>query len=225
MNNKKQPYTHLLVDWDGTIQDTLSIWLTATMKALSERNISLSENFVSHHILSSLISAKDYGVTDIDIFIDTVVADSVPHLPEAPIDTDLWQELIHLRDVDIQMSIVTIALESGIRKALEYHQLDDLPFQHIVGSDTPGLKEKRKPDPAPLDFAMKLMGGSETARPLMIGDSKVDILAGQAYGCDTLLYYPQRNETTHDLESLLDLHPTHCARTVEELKQIILTTS
>ncbi len=221
MNNGKQPYTHLFVDWDGTIQDTMAIWLNSTMTALATRNLSLSREFVSHHIVSSLISAKEYGVTNIDDFIDTVVADSVPHLPEAPIDKELWDELITMRDLGIQMSIVTIAYESGIRKALDYHQLQDLPFTCIVGSDTPGLEEKRKPDPEPLDFAMKLMGQTNEPRPLMIGDSKVDILAGQAYGCDTLLYYPKRNENTHDLQSLLDIHPTHCARSVNELREII----
>jgi phosphoglycolate phosphatase len=86
-----------------------------------------------------------------------------------------------LASLSRQRKAIVTSKEVGFTRTLLSHFGIGEHFECIIGGDT--LPEK-KPDPAPVLEALRLMSASAT-ESLMIGDSEADILAGQGAGTRT----------------------------------------
>ncbi len=217
----REHYQHLLLDWDGTLQFSLAVWLAATLRQLHERNIHLTESVIASHIVPNLSHAEKYGVQDLRIFVDSVVAESLIQLPSTPLNEELWGLLITLKEKNIKQAIVTNSFEKAILDALIHHKKDRAHFDHIVARER---VKKNKPDAEPLILALSLMQ-AEPQTAVMIGDSPTDILAGRNAGMHTIWYYPAQNEVFYNyVDVVREFQPTYVARTNQELQDIILQT-
>lgn len=213
-------YEALGVDWDGTIQNTLMVWLDACQCHLQARNILLAQTIVAQEITPHLNEAIHHGVADIEAFVQAVMLQASPLLPVANLNTELWTVLQHLKKQGVQQSIISSSSEQSIRQAMQHHHMNPHHFTHIISCDQ---VTHTKPHPEPVLRACQsmLVNPGQLA---ILGDSPADILAGQAAGVDTIWFYPPENEPYYDYQTLKQLGPTHIARSANEVAQIVTQT-
>lgn len=196
---------HVIFDWDGTLVQTLDLWLIAYQDAFEARG---------HYY-----SAKEI-VSEFFTNHDTIPARH-PHLNFPPI---AQQAFAYVQDnaakstlyagaggiaaqvahAGCSVSLVSSSSRYVLEKGLNAHKLGDHFTSIIAGDDGFG----HKPSPAPFQETLTRQGyGPEDT--LIIGDSLVDIQAGQALGCKTCLYAPASNERFHNISQLAALGPDH----------------
>jgi pyrophosphatase PpaX len=92
----------------------------------------------------------------------------------------VYETIEQLHERGFKLAIVTTKIRKTALMGLELTGLDRF-FDVVVGLDD---VEKAKPDPEPLEKALKALGSTkETA--MMIGDSQFDVLAGKNLGVPT----------------------------------------
>ncbi|MEP7167588.1 MAG: HAD-IA family hydrolase [Candidatus Woesebacteria bacterium] len=210
-------YTSVLIDWDGTVQHTLSVWSTACTDQLSNRGITRDLLTVARDIVPHLHECTKHGVMDVEAFIQGVVVQALPLLSQAEFNRDIWEVIETLQSYGVQQAVVSSSSLGAITDALTYHKKDLNVFSHLVTRDS--LSET-KPNPAPLLYALKILNATKK-QTLMIGDSGADIAAGKAAGIDTVWLYPPENELYYDAEEMRALDPTYIAYCGADILRIV----
>jgi pyrophosphatase PpaX len=77
-----------------------------------------------------------------------------------------------------------------------------------------------KPHPEPLLKALAALGHA-AGEAVMVGDSRVDILAGKAAGTATALFLPDEDETFHSVAALRATEPDHIFSDHRELPRML----
>jgi len=179
----------LLFDLDGTLVDSAQgIAAALTILRVSRGGLPVSELEVSPLVsrgVSTLVActlgarARD-DMSDVAEFrriLRDIPADPATIYPGVP---DALQKLC---GVGLVCGVVTNKPERLSRQLLVDLDLAQY-FSVIVGGDTLPVC---KPDPAPLQHAVHLLGG-KVSEALMIGDSNVDAAAAAAAGMPFLLF-------------------------------------
>ena len=79
------------------------------------------------------------------------------------------------------LGVVTSKLEVGARRSLKYIGIEEC-FAVVVGMDA---TTRHKPEPEPVHFALRALGGIAPERAVFVGDSTHDMHAGNAAGVET----------------------------------------
>jgi phosphoglycolate phosphatase len=190
----RQPrFAVVLFDLDGTLVETRRDIATGVNAMLDERGLGpLSVEQVSRHVGSGarvLVTRclAEFGVevstdTEIDAAYASFHRAYAFHLLDTTRPYDGIDAMCRaLEEAHISMAIVSNKPEDLSRRVLEGVGLARY-FPVVVGGDSLPV---RKPDPAPLFHALKLMGieaAAATQPVLMVGDSDIDIRAARAAG-------------------------------------------
>lgn len=211
-------YKNIFFDWDGCIYNSLPIWLTACKVGLAQCQIDAPDWDIARHILPKFEAAQDYGVTNLETFIQTVITTANELLCSGQLNPGFLTTLDRLVTHQIEYVIVTSTKSSILETTLTQLQLS-LRFPHRITRDD---VTHVKPHPEPLLKAMALIE-AEATTSIMIGDSYGDIEVGQAVGMDTILYHPPAHEPFYDLNELKQLRPTYIIEHWDELYEILPT--
>ena len=199
------PIQTIIFDWDGTLARTLHLWIDGYRDALARRNLSFSTEtivadfFHEHHLVADRHPQLDFAAVAIDARHHVFAAATAVGLHPGALAT-----LRQLAERGIRLALVSSSPRALLERGLGAHDLAGHFVSVIAGDDGFG----HKPDPLPFRESLRRMGAvPETT--LAIGDSHVDILAGQAAGCRTCWFAPDENGMFHDFAHIAGLGADH----------------
>ena len=192
------PVRTLLLDLDGTVLDTREFILSAMIHALEENGVAgPSRQDLRDYVNGSARPEVAWLLSLVGLPIEKIYeritgGDPAPlveshrafqseHLDLVTAFPGARETLAGIRDAGVRIGAVTSRSKRTSLRSLEVVGLASF-FEVVVSAeDTPLLK----PDPAPLRFALSLLG-AETVGAAMAGDTAHDIIAGQALGMRTV---------------------------------------
>lgn len=205
----------MFFDLDGTLVDTLPLYIRSYDRALRELGVVLSDKE---------IVATCFGQTEADIcrslglpnkveqFTATYFSGVKQHFKEAKIFPGVMDCIDWARKQGIKLGIISFAYNwyvDGMVEALELRPY----FEIILGHND---VSKPKPDPESIMLACNKLSMSPE-ETVMIGDSSSDIKMGKAAGSQTVLYHPTEYSLFYNLETLMESKPGKCIKDYSEL--------
>lgn len=210
-------YRYILLDWDGNLAKTLDMWLTATRIPLDNRGIKVSDKIISTQCFGRPAEGyMELGVKDVYRAVDEMNILAKSMLPEVELYPDALFVLEELKNAGRKTALITTSPRANVAHLLDKYNLHHFFDVVIAQEDT----KRHKPDPEPLERALRLLGGNKQ-EAVMIGDSDKDIDAGNNAKVDSILFYPEAHEKFYNLAALKCLNPTYIVRDFREIIDII----
>ncbi len=183
--------TSLLLDWDGCLVNSLPFWRMAVVETLADLNIRATDTELAT-ALHRWGTLTDLGVPDLAEFSQALYGHFRAHLPDIQLNPGALMALTELQAAGVKMAIVTSSPMAKVVPVLERFALEPF-FDTLVTKDS---VSQLKPHPEPLYQAMQQLN-SRADRTYMMGDGRVDVLAGNQAGVTSLWYHPQHNHEFH----------------------------
>ena len=207
-------YEFILLDWDGNLAKTLDIWLDATRVPLTNRGINISDNQIVMQCFGRPYEGyAELGINDVDVAIYEMDMYAKEFMPEVELYPDALFVLEQLRSMGKKIALITSSLRGNVIHLLDKYEIHHYFDVVIANEDT----VRHKPDPEPLEKALKLLNG-EKSKTVMIGDSDKDIEAARNAGIDSILFYPKEHEKFYDYDEMQAFNPTY---TVNDFRKVI----
>jgi HAD superfamily hydrolase (TIGR01509 family) len=208
-------YDAYLFDWDGTVAQTLAVWIPIVRKTLRTYGIEADDKEIVLKIMGRAIAAlPELGVPQADL--PAVFAEwdrvAVEQIPQAPFYPDVLDVLRLLKTHGKRTAIITATIGNTMQVVLDAHNLHDMFDVVVTGNDVTA----HKPDPEGILMALARLGVAKD-RAVMLGDSEKDILAAHNAGIDSVLFFPRDNEAFHTLGELAAHKPTYIIHSWREL--------
>lgn len=184
-------FKYFLFDWDGCLADTLPIWFGGMKAGLAYFNVSAPDSVIKKGFQGWDIF-PELGVSDMDVFTEQVYKYVNNNLCHIKLNEGVIEILKSLKEKEIKFAIVTITEKEKIHPVLQ--RFDLLNYFHVI-IDRNDVK-KLKPDSEAIDKALEALHGDKTLTA-MVGDSEVDIQAGENAGISTIWFSPKVNKDFH----------------------------
>ena len=185
-------FKYLLFDWDGCLVDTLPIWFKGMKEGLSYFNIKTSDNVIKKGFQGWDIFS-DLGVSSMEIFTNKVYDYVNRNLYKVKFNEGVIDTLTLLRQEKIKLAIVTSTEKEKVYSVLERFCMTDF-FECIIARDD---VKKQKPNTEAIFKAIKILDGNKS-QTAIIGDSEVDIKAGQNAEISTIWFTSKSNKIYHN---------------------------
>lgn len=189
----------ILFDWDGTLAQTLEVWLKTFKEAFALFDIHPEDREITSRFGNWQIDTE-LGVASEDrkTFKDYILS----HVPERLEKVELYpgakEVLRRLHSEGMQLGLVSTSERAMINAALSNSHVAELFDVIVAAEDT----VRHKPDPAPIYKALELLNvDRETA--IFVGDSDKDTGAASGAEMPLLLFAPNSHDIYYDLEALL----------------------
>ncbi|TQR19974.1 pyrophosphatase PpaX [Psychrobacillus vulpis] len=180
---RKDPYTALLFDFDGTLLNTNDLIIETFLHILGEK-------FPGKYDRESVLPFLGPSLQETCNAIDPALATSLMEAyrswniqmhDKMAVPFDGVVDTLHeLKEQGYKLAIVSTKRRVMIDRGLKLMKCENL-FDTIVGVDD---VKNPKPDPEPINLALERLG-IEKENALMIGDNFHDIIGGQKAGVDT----------------------------------------
>lgn len=218
-NYAMKPYNYILLDWDGSIAQTLNLWPDALDIVLSKQGVALKRNELVEAcggVAAFLASHTQLSETEGRVVLEDATEIVKQRLPYVELYPDALDVLSALRNDGKHLALITSSVRPVVAPLLEKFGLNELFEAAIYIEDT----NNRKPHPEPLRKALKLLGGTE-AEAIMIGDTAKDINAAENAGVDSVLFYPVEHQAIYDLDKLMKHKPTYVISEFWDLVKLV----
>lgn len=204
--------TTVLFDLDGVLVDS-SAANTASFHALVKKagyeTISDEAHQECFHLPLERTLENLFGIED---------PKEIARVKAMTLDNDVWRSDLFVfpeclapklekLKARYKLGVVTSRLSIEVPYVLAAGGITGM-FDVIVGH---GDYERAKPDPEPLQVALKRLGGTAASRSVYIGDSPTDIDAAHAAGMRSIFLSPHEHE-----------HATLRIDTLDDLKNVLL---
>ena len=201
-------YDIYLFDLDGTLTDSVVIWLDIVRQALAEVGITGLDNKTIAKHTHDFDEMTKLGVSpsDLNRFKDAAHRVAVELLPTAVLHDGAANMLSKLRNAGKRTGLYTAVRQPGLNAVLEHHGLFTFFDAIVARSDV----ARGKPYPDGLHKAMELLGEPREnySRAVYIGDKDTDLMTAQNAGIDAVLYFPPSHAALYDRSDLEALKPT-----------------
>lgn len=184
----------IIFDWDGTLVRSLDLWIDGYLAAFARRDLTYSpddivaEFFHEHHLVAGRHPHLDFPAIADEARAHVRAKASRVALYDGAVET-----LAGLAAQGITLALVSSSPGRVLEIGLGAHGLGGRFASVLAGDDGFG----HKPDALPFVETLRRLG-AQAGTTLVVGDSHVDILAGQAAGCRTCLFAPAENRLFHD---------------------------
>lgn len=207
-----------LFDFDGTLVDTLGLYVKAYDMALKKFGFQWSEKEIGQRCFGRKEEeiCKDIGIPDKTDEFKKAYFDGVDIFSkEAKLFDDALKTVDFLREKKIKTAIVTFAYSWYIERMVDQLNIRNY-FDTIISAD-----DVIHPKPAP-DAVIKacIYFQVEPQETMVIGDSKSDILMGKAASSKTVLFMPDRYGIFYNVNDLKSTNPDYIVKKLSELGQI-----
>lgn len=199
-------YRAVLFDFDGTLTPSLPLWVKAYHIALRHFGLEITDQDVIQRCLF-----RDWSVAATNMGIGSGEALRVQvdlGLREAFLEATLFPLALplieHCRSHGLQTALVTSSprnIVSGVLPRLGLTERFDFV---ICGDDV----RNYKPHPEPVLMTLTALKRTP-AEAIMVGDSKVDMLAGKAAGTATALFLPAEESPYFSVAAVRATQPDH----------------
>ncbi len=209
-------YQYLLFDWDGTLANTLEVWVDSWQKASSEFGQVIDRKQAALEVFSKWETRHGWSEDVFEGFKDKVYEYVHLGYQDVELIDGVVEMLEELKSMDKKIAIVTSSSKELVRPFLEKKNLKGY-FDVLYGRED---IQKFKPDPEIIKLAMnKLAAGFENS--LIVGDSANDVKAGRNANIGTVLFFPKVNEVFYYEDDLRELRPDFFIRDLKELVKIV----
>jgi HAD superfamily hydrolase (TIGR01549 family) len=210
-------YKIYIFDLDGTITDTLSVWLDIFRDGLKTFGVTAPDDKTLSQHTHDWKQMLQLGLPEgkLDDFIALAHTLAKERLPEAPLHQGAYEALRALKARGKRIAIFSTMDRPIFEPAMEHRNLNVLAEVAVAGTDVP----KRKPEPDGILKALKDLGvpKSQFSQAVYIGDKDTDIQAANNAGVDGVLYYPIAHQLTYSLEELKKHKPVHVMTDWQEI--------
>jgi pyrophosphatase PpaX len=207
-------YRTLLVDFDGTLTPSLTLWLEAFQYALAQLGRTVPDATI---IQRFYYRPYDETAAEFDLgsgaeFERHVKDGLTKTLATAELFPGALEMLSAARELKMAVALVTSSPRPQVMSGLRNMGIEDA-FDVIVTGD-----EVRhfKPHPEPVFKALHLLDRAPD-ECLFVGDYTTDVLAGHAAGVHTALHLPDEHQSFYDFEMLRATRPTFIFTRYDEL--------
>ncbi|BDI30980.1 pyrophosphatase PpaX [Capsulimonas corticalis] len=198
-------YRTLLVDFDGTLTPSLTLWLQAFQYALDKLGRTVPEDTIIKRFYYRPYeeTAAEFDLGSGKVFEGHVMDGLTITLAKAELFPGALDMLEAARELRMAVALVTSSPRPQVMSGLRNMGIEDA-FDVIVSGDD---VRHFKPHPEPVFKALHLLerGPDEC---LFVGDYTTDVLAGHAAGVHTALHLPAEHEPFYDFEMLRATRPT-----------------
>ena len=181
-------YRTLLVDFDGTLTPSLTLWLQAFQYALAKLGRSVPDATIIKRFYYRPYdeTAAEFGLGSGKVFEGHVMEGLTITLATAELFPGALDMLQAARDLNMAVALVTSSPRPQVMLGLRNMGIEDA-FDAIVSGDD---VRHFKPHPEPVIQALQLLERTPDGC-LFVGDYVTDVLAGHASGVHTALHLPR----------------------------------
>ena len=210
-------YKTYIFDMDGTITDTLVVWLGVFRDNLLAFGVNAPDDKTLSQHTHDWKDMLKLGLPEEKLAAFTAMAHKLANerLPEAPFHIGAYEALETLKNHGKNIAIFSTMDRPMFEPAMQYRNLYAITKVAVAGTDVP----ERKPRPDGILKALRDLGLSEADKKdaVYIGDKDSDILAAHNADIDSILFYPAAHKLFYDLEKLKAHQPTHIINDWSEL--------
>ncbi len=197
-------YSTILFDFDGTLTNSLPIWLKAYQFAFKQYGMNLSDEEV---VRNCFYKAWEEVVALYELPSETEFGAYIHQGLEASFhEAELFEDVLNVLEGchgrGVKMGIVTSSTRKVVTRALDALQLARFFDAVITADDITYLK----PHPEPVHLALKALE-RDSVGAIFIGDAAVDMLAAHAAGLDKALFLPDAHSGFYNFEELRKHEP------------------
>ncbi|MDR7236384.1 HAD family hydrolase [Neobacillus drentensis] len=169
-------YSTFIFDLDGTIIDSEWIGLKALQATLKEQGIEKNLDELRFSLgIPGLTTLEILNIANIPTTLESWLEKEKPFMKNVPIFEGIIEVIMALP----KAGIVTSKTAEEMNHSFYLLNIDHHFHSVVCASDT----EKRKPNPDPLELALKLLG-CKADEAIYIGDSIYDMQCANAAGVD-----------------------------------------
>jgi pyrophosphatase PpaX len=197
-------YSTILFDFDGTLTSSLELWLRAFHYAFAKFDQKVTDKVIIERCFYRAFAdvVDEFNLPSAIEFGQMVKEGLSIVFEEAVLFSGVQEVLLACANQNIKLAVVTSSPRTIVAKTLKSLGIDSF-FSTIVTADD---IVNFKPHPEPVLLALTRLG-SLADETLVIGDSQADMLAGQAAGIKTGLFYPDVHKQFYDLQKLKETQP------------------
>ncbi|WKZ30079.1 MAG: HAD family hydrolase [Candidatus Dojkabacteria bacterium] len=189
-------YKTVLFDWDGTLAQTLTVWLTAYREAFREFKITgLSDSYIAKEIFGAWENPLKAGIVqkDLDKYNERLVELVNMQLNSVALYPGVVECLQKLINNDVKLGIVSTSYRQSINIVLERENIASL-FSAIVTTES---VSKQKPHPESVYIALEQLQGDRNST-LVVGDNLKDMQLAQNAEVASCLFFPPEHTLYYD---------------------------
>ena len=211
-------YKHILLDWDGCLADTLSVWMKGYIETFKKFNLKPTEKQIVGTAFGDYNGPIKLGLDDkyIEEFFNELNTNIKTELLNVALHKDVYEVLEKIYVNGIKMALVTSSKRDTVEPALISNKINQY-MEFILDADD---VTNHKPDPEIVEKAIAKLR-SDKNHTLIVSDSSKDILAGKNAGIDTLVFYPQINQRFYKREELENLSHTYINEDFSKLLHLL----
>jgi HAD superfamily hydrolase (TIGR01549 family) len=212
-------YDTYIFDLDGTITDTLVVWLGIFRDCLESQGVTAPDDQTLSKHTHDWRQMLQLGLPEekLDAFIAQAHKLANERLPEAPVHNGAIEALQALKQAGKRIAIFSTLDRPIFEPAMEFRGLNEIAEVAVAGTDVP----QRKPQPDGILKALDDLGIDKNAYAacVYIGDKDSDIQAANNAGIDGVLYYPPAHQPFYDLDKLKEHDPVAVLTDWQELTE------
>lgn len=210
-------YTTYIFDLDGTITNTVIVWLGIFRDGLIQLGFTPPDDrtlaWYTHDWKELMkLGLSEEQVTDFASIAHTLANE---RLPAAPVHKGSLEVLTALKNQGKRIAIFSTMDRQIFEPAMKHRDLYLIAEVAVAGTDVP----YRKPHPAGIMKALEDLGipQAEYGNAVYIGDKDTDIQAAHNAGIASILFYPSSHQSIYKLNELTQHNPTHVITDWQEL--------
>ncbi|MFC1711250.1 HAD family hydrolase [Patescibacteria group bacterium] len=207
----------ILFDFDGTLADSLPLYIKAYDRTLKHFKFQFPDKKIVNTCFSKSeeLICKNLNIKDVHTFKEIYFSAVSEFYKNIKLFPGVLKDLKFYQRKKIKLAICTFAYRFYIDKML--NKLDLTKYFELILSSDDVLKTKPNPEMAQKACqALKIKCSSS----LMVGDSKGDILMGNAAGCKTILFFPKNYQNIYDYEKLKTTNSDFIIEDIGQIKKI-----
>ena len=209
----------LLCDFDGTLANTLPLYVKAYKNTLHVFGFDYSDAWIYKHCFGRTEEAvcNELGVPErVKDFQKIYFSMTNTFSNQVSLFEDVKSVLIEIKKRKIKLAVVSFALRWYIEKMVKDLKLEEF-FDLLIA-----FEDVKNPKPAP-DAVLKACNefGISPSESIVIGDAKNDIFMGKSAGAKTALFFPIEHEDVYDINSLKQTNPDYIIHSWKELEKIL----
>jgi pyrophosphatase PpaX len=193
----------VLFDWDGTIAQTMTIWIDELQVELQKFGLVSSRRTIAAELGTSG-SAERLGIKPIDkdTFWISLHDRALERLKSVALYDHTLETLEALRERSVKLALVSSSPRTALTTALTFHGLESFFDATISGDDVVNYK----PDPEPFLKALDELK-VDPSQSIIVGDTEKDLQAAQRLGVPAYLHFPEGHHAFYDLAFMQTFQP------------------
>jgi HAD superfamily hydrolase (TIGR01549 family) len=210
-------YTVYIFDLDGTITNTVSVWLEIFRDCLRQFDINPPDDKTLAQHTHDWKQLLQLGVSEEKLpeLISLAHKLANERLPKVPLHNGAYETLQALKEHGKKVAIFSTMDRPMFEPAMKGRNLYSVVEVAVAGTDVP----HRKPHPAGIHKVFQDLNipESEYKNAVYMGDKDTDIQAAHNAGIAAILYYPTAHELLYPLNELKKHNPEFIIKDWKEL--------